>query len=126
MYEPHLLDHASSQHRPSLDGDGTSILAELDRIAPASMRSFDAFPKVQATYTSQSRRGGVLTWIVGSLIFLLVLNDLGEYLYGAPDYEFKVDHDIERNLQLNVDLLVAMPCQCESSGGVALLTRSHD
>jgi hypothetical protein len=45
------------------------------------------------------------------LIFLLVLNDLGEYLYGAPDYTFKVDHDVARKLQLNVDLTVAMPCR---------------
>jgi len=29
--------------------------------------------QVQSTYISQSRRGGVLTALVGSLIFLLVL-----------------------------------------------------
>lgn len=117
MYEPHLVDHASEHRRESLDG--ASLIDELDRIAP--IKSFDAFPKVsrdatqltkiQSTYTSQSRRGGVLTSLVGLLIFLLVINDLGEYLYGAPDYTFQVDHDVARDLQLNVDLTVAMPCE---------------
>lgn len=121
MYEPHLVDYAST-HRRSLDaaenernggGSGVSLLEELDKIAP--IKAFDAFPKVDSTYVSSTRRGGVLTAVVGAIIFLLVLNDLGEYLYGAPDYLFKVDHDVARDLQLNVDLTVAMPCQCESS-----------
>ncbi len=41
-------------------------------------------------------------------------NDLGEYLYGAPDYTFRVDQEMEKDLQLNVDLTVAMPCHCGS------------
>ncbi|BEJ16377.1 hypothetical protein CspHIS471_0509820 [Cutaneotrichosporon sp. HIS471] len=89
--------------------DGNSLLKELDKIAP--MKSFDAFPKVQSTYTAHSRRGGVLTVIVSLIIFLLVLNDLGEFLYGEPDYSFSIDSDLENDLQLNVDLTVAMPCQ---------------
>ncbi|WVR06893.1 hypothetical protein IAU60_003929 [Kwoniella sp. DSM 27419] len=106
MYEPHLIDHASEQSRPR--GDSGTLLEELDKIAP--IKSFDAFPKVQATYTVRSRRGGVLTAIVGLITFLLVLNDLGEYLYGAPDYSFHVDQELQKDLQLNVDLTVAMPC----------------
>ena len=71
--------------------------------------------------------------MVGAIIFLLVLvsyrrtpglavpsclmpsvsqNDLGEYLYGEPSYEFHVDNEITSDLQLNVDLTVAMPCRC--------------
>ncbi|OXG36375.1 endoplasmic reticulum-Golgi intermediate compartment protein 2 [Cryptococcus neoformans Bt120] len=106
MYEPHLVDFAN-QH--SHDNEGMSLLEELDKIAP--IKSFDAFPKVESTYTIKSRRGGVLTAVVGLIIFLLVLNDLGEYLYGAPDYAFQVDSDIQKDLQLNVDLTVAMPCR---------------
>ncbi|KAK4689985.1 endoplasmic reticulum-Golgi intermediate compartment protein 2, partial [Tremellales sp. Uapishka_1] len=107
MYEPHLVDHAS-QHSHSYTGEGMSLLDELDKIAP--IKAFDAFPKVQSTYTVRSRRGGVLTAVVGVIIFLLVLNDLGEFLYGAPDYKFNVDQELEKDLQLNVDLTVAMPC----------------
>lgn len=91
----------------------------------------------------KSKRGGVLTAVVGLIIFLLVLvspqvkstqtpdqllkslppfgqNDLGEYLYGAPDYAFQVDSDVQKDLQLNVDLTVAMPCRCK------FLTFPHD
>jgi hypothetical protein len=67
MFEPHLTNHYHHNH----DNDDHSILAELDKLAP--LKSFDAFPKVQSTYTSQSRRGGVLTAIVGAIIFLLVV-----------------------------------------------------
>ncbi|KAL7421606.1 hypothetical protein Q5752_003375 [Cryptotrichosporon argae] len=105
MYEPHL-DHQA--HQPSPHGEGLSLLEELDKIAP--IKAFDAFPKVQSTYTTRSRRGGVLTAVVGTIIFLLVLNDLGEYLYGAPSYSFQVDHGVQRDMQLNVDITVAMPC----------------
>ncbi|WWC70147.1 uncharacterized protein I206_104094 [Kwoniella pini CBS 10737] len=106
MYEPHLIDHASMQSRPRRESQ--SLLEELDKLAP--IKSFDAFPKVQSTYTVHSKRGGVLTAVVGLIIFLLVLNDLGEYLYGAPDYSFHVDHELQKDLQLNVDLTVNMPC----------------
>ncbi|WOO81197.1 ER-derived vesicles protein ERV41 [Vanrija pseudolonga] len=105
MYEPHL-DHQA--HIPSGDGEGVSLLDELDKLAP--IKRFDAFPKVQSTYTSKSQRGGLLTAVVGFIIFLLVLNDLGEYLYGAPNHIFSVDQGIERDLQLNIDITVAMPC----------------
>ncbi|KAL1411398.1 hypothetical protein Q8F55_002354 [Vanrija albida] len=106
MYEPHL-DHAA--HIPARDGEGVSLLDELDKLAP--IKRFDAFPKVQSTYTSKSQRGGLLTAVVGFIIFLLVLNDLGEYLYGAPAHIFSVDQAIERDLQLNIDITVAMPCR---------------
>ena len=36
-------------------------------------------------------RGGFITFAVGWAIFLLILNDLGEYLYGEADYSFSVD-----------------------------------
>lgn len=107
------------------------ILAQLDAVAP--LRSFDgppfvfltrpqslraacpdelsrslrptAFPKVQASYTSKSTRGGLITAAVCWTIFLLVLNDLGEYLYGDLRESFRVDGGIAKEMQLNVDLV---------------------
>ena len=70
MFEPHLIDHASD-HTHDNDHTAKTLLEELDKIAP--IKSFDAFPKVQSTYTSQSRRGGVLTTLVGLFMFMLVL-----------------------------------------------------
>lgn len=45
----------------------------------------------------------------------LIQNDLGEYFFGAPAYSFHVDPTIEdRELQVNLDTTVAMPCHCRS------------
>lgn len=116
-FEPHFSHvRRTSIENKSFDdpmASAANLLAELDKIAP--IKSFDAFPKVQSTYTTSSRRGGVLTAVLGVIMFLLVLNDLGEYFYGQPSYEFHVDQEIDRkDLQLNVDITVAMPCHCES------------
>lgn len=115
-FEPHFTHHrTTSVENKSFDdplASASSLLAELDKIAP--IKAFDAFPKVQPTYTTSSRRGGILTAILGAVIFLLVLNDLGEYLYGQPGYEFHVENEIDKTeLQMNVDLTVAMPCHCK-------------
>lgn len=73
MFEPHL-DHHHLKDGDQSRSEGSSILEELDKLAP--IKSFDAFPKVQSSYTVRSRRGGVLTALVGVIIFLLVLVSL--------------------------------------------------
>lgn len=90
--------------------DEPSILDTLDSIAP--LRSFDAFPKVPSSYRSRTSGGGIVTVVVGLLCTLLVLNDLSEYLWGSMVYRFVVDNDVGRDLKLNVDITVAMPCHC--------------
>ena len=49
-------------------------------------------------------------------------NDLGEFLFGAPTYSFHVDPTIDnKELQLNIDLTVAMPCHCKLCLHIPLL-----
>lgn len=91
-----------------------SLLDKLDEIAPASLAQFDAFPKLPATYRARSESRGLLTLFVAFIAFLLVLNDLGEYIWGWPDTEYSVDADTTDGLPINVDMVVNMPCQCES------------
>ncbi|KAH9948568.1 endoplasmic reticulum vesicle transporter-domain-containing protein [Amylocystis lapponica] len=88
-----------------------TILDKLDEIVPAPLAQFDAFPKLPATYRARSESRGLLTLFVAFLAFLLVLNDLGEFVWGWPDTEFSVDTDPVENLPINVDLVVNMPCQ---------------
>ena len=38
---------------------------------------------------------------------------MSEYLYGEPAYSFAVDKGVAHQLQINVDMTVAMPCHCE-------------
>lgn len=79
-----------------------------------AIREFDAFPKTLPTYKERSSRGGILTIIVGFLIFVLIWHEFREYLFGAATYSFSVDNTVGRGLGLNIDMTVAMPCHCKS------------
>ena len=46
--------------------------------------------------------------------FLLMLNDIGGYIWGWPDFEFSMDDNKSSFLDINVDLVVNMPCKCKS------------
>ncbi|KAI6155774.1 endoplasmic reticulum vesicle transporter-domain-containing protein [Pisolithus tinctorius] len=72
---------------------------------------FDAFPKLPSTYKSRSESRGLFTLLVALIAFLLILNDLGEYIWGWPDYEFSVDTMSDSFMDVNVDMVVNMPCQ---------------
>ena len=93
--------------------EDASILDKLDELVPAPLAQFDAFPKLPATYKARSESRGFLTLFVAFAAFLLVLNDLGEFIWGWPDYEFGVDIDKANTMDINVDMVVNMPCQCE-------------
>ncbi|TFK61941.1 DUF1692-domain-containing protein [Pluteus cervinus] len=87
-----------------------SILEKLDHAA-APLAKFDAFPKLPSTYKARSESRGFLTLVIGLIAFLLVLNDVGEYIWGWPHFEFSVDNDLSPYLTVNVDMVVNMPCQ---------------
>ena len=88
--------------------DDKSLLEQLDEIAP--IKSFDAFPKIPKNYKSRTKFGGFMTIFVIILSFLLVLNDIAEFIWGWSDYEFAVDRDTHRTLDINVDIIVNSPC----------------
>ena len=91
--------------------DEKSILEQLDQLGPP-LKQFDAFPKLPASYKARSRGRGVLTIFVTLLAVVLILNDVAEYIWGWTDYEFSIDRDHKGLLDINVELVVAMPCQC--------------
>jgi hypothetical protein len=99
----------------SNDDDEPSLLARLDAAVPSNLTKFDAFPKLPSTYKQRSDSRGVLTLLVAFITFLLLLNDFGEFIWGWPDYEFSVDNEMGSYMNVNVDLVVNMPCQCERS-----------
>lgn len=88
-----------------------SLLDKLDDVVPGFAR-FDAFPKLPSTYKARSESRGFLTLFVILLAFLLVLNDLAEYIWGWPDYEFSVDGQAKSYMNINVDMVVNTPCSC--------------
>src|SRR5258708_11218523 len=88
-----------------------SILDQLD--AAVALARFDAFPKLPSTYKARSESRGFFTLFVALIALLLVLNDVGEYIWGWPDYEFSIDTQGQSHLIVNVDMVVNMPCQCK-------------
>jgi hypothetical protein len=95
--------------------DEPALLTKLDALVPASLAKFDAFPKLTTTYRTRSESRGFMTIFVILLVVLLLLNDVGEFLWGWPDYEFSVDSNVNPNLVINLDMVVGMPCSCKSS-----------
>lgn len=93
--------------------ESPSLLDKLDEMVSTPLAEFDAFPKLPSTYKARSESRGFLTIFITFMAFLLVLNDLGEYIWGWPDYEFSVDRDTSSDMNVNVDMVVNMPCQCE-------------
>ena len=90
-----------------------SILDKLDKVAPASLNQFDAFPKLPSTYKTRSGGRGVLTILVAVVSFLLVVNDIAEFIWGWPTYGFGIDKNEKSFMNVNIDLVVNMPCRCK-------------
>ncbi len=92
--------------------DEPPLLETLSNLAPASLSKFDAFSKLPTTYKARSESRGFMTIFVMFLAVFLLLNDVSEFLWGWPDYEFSLDRNVNPNLEINLDMVVAMPCAC--------------
>jgi hypothetical protein len=91
-----------------------TIIDKLEGVVPENLTRFDAFPKLPATYKSRTDSRGFLTLFVALLAFFFILNDIGEYIWGWPDYEFSIDAENSSSMDVNVDMVVNMPCGCQS------------
>ncbi|KAJ2926847.1 hypothetical protein H1R20_g10243, partial [Candolleomyces eurysporus] len=90
--------------------DPATVIQRIEDLIPPSLTRFDAFPKLPKAYKARSESRGFLTIGVLVLALLLMLNDIGEYIWGWPDHEFGVDNDTASFLPINLDLTVNMPC----------------
>ena len=88
---------------------GNGILSELP-----PLKTFDAFPKTHASYTRISSRGGYYTLLTLGVLLLLILHDIGEtFWWTESENKFTVDDTIDKDLRINVDMTIAMPCHCK-------------
>ena len=95
-----------------MENDEKSLLDKLGG-PTESLKAFDAFPKLPSTYKHRSDSRGFLTVLIGLLCFTLVLNDIGEFIWGWPTYGFGIDKNEKSFMNVNIDLVVNMPCRCK-------------
>lgn len=74
------------------------------------VKVFDAFPKVTREQQVRSQRGGLSTLLTIFCMLMILWVQVGGYLGGYVDRRFAVDKEIRNTLEINVDLVVAMPC----------------
>ena len=77
----------------------------------AGLKTFDAFPKTKPSYTSATSAGG--KWTVALIIFctLLTITELRTWFRGTETHHFSVEQGVSHELQLNLDIVVAMQCK---------------
>ncbi|ODQ82953.1 hypothetical protein BABINDRAFT_31237 [Babjeviella inositovora NRRL Y-12698] len=76
-----------------------------------SVRAFDAFPKTQPTHQVRSEKGGLSTVVVVFLSLFILWMEIGGFIDSEIDHQFSVDDNVVKELKINMDILVAMPCQ---------------
>ncbi|KAF9448497.1 DUF1692-domain-containing protein [Macrolepiota fuliginosa MF-IS2] len=86
-----------------------SVLHKLDAAA-APLAKFDAFSKVPSAYKARSESRGFVTVFVMLVVFVFMLNDIGEYIWGWPEFRFAVDKENSPYMFINLDMAVNMPC----------------
>ncbi|OBA19704.1 DUF1692-domain-containing protein [Metschnikowia bicuspidata var. bicuspidata NRRL YB-4993] len=75
------------------------------------VKVFDAFSKVAPEASVRSQRGGLSTVLTVLCMLMIMWVQIGGFLGGYVDRRFAVDNEIRLSLDINVDLVVAMPCQ---------------
>ncbi len=76
----------------------------------SKIKQFDAFPKTESLYHQRSSRGGLLTVFVSIALFFLLLTETSSYFFKEHSYDFIVDTAVGDEMQINIDMTVAMKC----------------
>ncbi|KAI9925531.1 hypothetical protein ASPWEDRAFT_28969 [Aspergillus wentii DTO 134E9] len=75
------------------------------------LKTFDAFPKTKASYTSPSRSGGQWTVLILTICTFFSFSEFRTWLKGSESHHFSVEKGVSHELQLNLDMVVQMPCE---------------
>ncbi|KAF5858094.1 hypothetical protein ETB97_004902, partial [Aspergillus alliaceus] len=76
----------------------------------AGLKTFDAFPKTKPSYTAPSRRGGQWTVLILLICTVFSLSEFKTWFKGSENHHFSVEKGVSHDLQLNLDVVVQMPC----------------
>ncbi|KAG9380931.1 copii-coated vesicle protein [Pyrenophora tritici-repentis] len=84
-----------------------------DAFGPAKggvVSSFDAFPKTKKTYLVQGRNSSAWTVTLILTCIYLSWSEISRWLAGSTSQSFSVEKGISHDMQLNLDVIVAMRC----------------
>lgn len=79
--------------------------------AQSAIKSFDAFPKTKANYTTKTSTGGFWTILLLCASVTLTLSELRRWWTGDTTHTFSVEQGVGHDLQINLDVVVAMKCE---------------
>lgn len=79
--------------------------------ASNAFKAFDAFPKTKPTYQEKTSNGGVWTLVLICASVLLTFTEMKRWWVGYTTHSFSVEQGVGRDLQINLDLVVKMPCE---------------
>ncbi|KAH0551009.1 hypothetical protein GP486_007632 [Trichoglossum hirsutum] len=74
------------------------------------LRTFDAFPKTKTSYTTRHARGGQWTVILIAFSLFLAGSEFRRWHHRQETHQFSVEKGIGHELQINLDMVVAMSC----------------
>ncbi|CAK4030580.1 ER-derived vesicles ERV41 [Lecanosticta acicola] len=76
-----------------------------------AVKAFDAFPKTKPSYTERTSTGGVWTVILICASLALAWSELTRWWKGETTHSFAVEQGVGHDLQINLDVVVAMKCE---------------
>lgn len=76
-----------------------------------AVKAFDAFPKTKPSYTERTSTGGVWTVILICASVALAWSELTRWWRGETTHAFAVEQGVGHDLQINLDVVVAMKCE---------------
>jgi len=89
------------------------VLRQRRKPVAEIVTELDAFPKVPDTYVEYTLSGAYVAVITFILVVLLLYSELTYFFWPGLKFRFAPDADMHAKLKLNVDMTVAMPCDCE-------------
>ncbi|KAJ1667574.1 hypothetical protein IW140_002154 [Coemansia sp. RSA 1813] len=75
-----------------------------------AVRALDGFPKVDGAHRATTATGGVASILVLLLMAYMVGTEISEYVRYKQVHRFVIDTAVQQDVQINMDVTVAMPC----------------
>jgi len=76
----------------------------------SAVKAFDAFPKTKPSYQERTSTGGAWTVALICASLWLTWSELGRWWVGETTHTFAVEQGVGHDLQINLDVVVAMKC----------------